>query len=162
VEVDDFFQGSALNAVDAKGRLSVPAFVRSAIEQNSKDRTIILAAHEVSPCVVAYGPGYSRRLKAELEERRGREEERGAASREGHYSSRRRAFGTVEIATYDPSGRILMPQKMRRRGRIEDLALFIGIGDVVEIWNPRIALEQGDAELRDIVLDCLDEKGMKL
>lgn len=162
MEIDDLFQGSALNAVDAKGRLSVPAFVRSAIELTSKDRTIVLAAHEVAPCIVAYGPDYSRRLRAELEERRRREEERGTGSRESHYSSRRRAFGTVEIATYDPSGRILMPQKMRRRGRIEDLALFIGIGDVVEIWNPRVAMEQGDAELRDIVLDCLDEKGLTL
>ena len=35
VEIDDFFQGSALNAVDAKGRLSVPAFVRAVVERRS-------------------------------------------------------------------------------------------------------------------------------
>ncbi len=47
--LEHLFQGSALNAVDAKGRLSVPAFLRSVIERRGEARTIVLAKHETFP-----------------------------------------------------------------------------------------------------------------
>ena len=158
---EDLFQGSALNAVDAKGRLSVPAFVRSTIERRSDARAIVIGAHEVAPCLTAYGRGYARYLFSEMERRRLAEEERGTGL-ETHYSRARRLFGMTEDATYDTSGRIVLGPMMRRRGKIEDLALFVGVGPVVEIWNPRIALEQDDAELREIATYYLEEKGIKL
>ena len=34
--LEHLFQGSALNAVDAKGRVSVPAFLRQVIERDYK------------------------------------------------------------------------------------------------------------------------------
>jgi MraZ protein len=49
---------------------------------------------------------------------------------------------------------------MRRKGRIGDLALFVGVGGTVEIWNPRIALEQGDRDLKEIAAWRLEEKGI--
>ena len=39
VAFEHLFQGSALNAVDAKGRVSVPASLRSVIEKRSKKGT---------------------------------------------------------------------------------------------------------------------------
>ena len=49
VALEHLFQGSALNAVDAKGRVSVPAFLRSVIERRGDSRTIVLAKHEAFP-----------------------------------------------------------------------------------------------------------------
>jgi MraZ protein len=49
---------------------------------------------------------------------------------------------------------------MRRKGKIEDLALFVGIGGIVEIWNPRIALVEGDRDLKEIAAWRLEEKGI--
>jgi MraZ protein len=159
VEIDDFFQGSALNAVDAKGRLSVPAFVRSVIERRSDSRAIVVGAHEVSPCLTAYGRNYARNLWSDLERRRLAEEERGGTLDE-HYARARRMFGMTEDVPYDTSGRIILPPMMRRKGRIEDLALFVGVGGIVEIWNPRVALEQGDRDLQEIAAYRLEEKGL--
>ncbi len=68
----------------------------------------------------------------------------------------------TEDVPYDTSGRIVLPPMMRRKGGIEDLALFVGVGGTVEIWNPRIALEQGDADLKDIAAWRLEEKGLSL
>ena len=98
VELEHLFNGSALNAVDAKGRLSVPAFIR----------------------------------------------------------------GVIERRTYDTSGRIILPPMMRRKGRIEELALFVGVGGTFEIWNPHLALESGDDDLRDLAAYRLEEKGIAL
>jgi MraZ protein len=159
VEIDDFFQGSALNAVDAKGRLSVPAFVRSVIERGSEARAIVIGAHEISPCLTAYGRNYARNLYREMERRRLAEEERGGTIQD-HYARARRTFGMTEDVPYDTSGRIILPPMMRRKGGIEDLALFVGVGGTVEIWNPRVALEQGDPDLRDIAAWRLEEKGI--
>jgi MraZ protein len=159
VDIDDFFQGSALNAVDAKGRLSVPAFVRSVIERKSDAKAIVIGAHEVLPCLTAYGRGHARNIYIEMERRRLAEEEKGG-SLDDHYARAHRMFGMVEDIPYDPSGRIVLPPMMRRKGGIEDLALFVGIGGVVEIWNPRTALEKGDRDLKEIAAFRLEEKGM--
>ena len=51
--LEHLFQGSALNAVDAKGRVSVPSFLRSVIERRGDSRTIVLAKHEAFPCLSA-------------------------------------------------------------------------------------------------------------
>jgi MraZ protein len=159
VQIDDFFQGSALNAVDAKGRLSVPAFVRNVIERRSDGRFIVVGAHDVSPCITAYGRSYAHNLYEEMERRRLVEEEKGG-SLDDHYDRARRLFGMTEDVPYDPSGRIVLPPMMRRKGKIEDLALFVGIGGVVEIWNPRIALEVGGRDLKEIAAYRLEEKGL--
>ena len=159
--IEDFFQGSALNAVDAKGRLSVPAFVRSVIERRSDARAINVGAHEVSPCLTGYSRAHSQELYAELERRRLAGEEKGAAVEE-HYARARRLFGMTEDVPYDSSGRIILPPMMRRKGKIEDLALFVGVGGIVEIWNPRIALEEGDRDLKEIAAYRLEEKGISI
>ncbi len=51
------------------------------------------------------------------------------------------AFGASEEVPYDPSGRVVLPPMMRRKGRIEDLALFLGAGETFQIWNPRLFLD---------------------
>jgi MraZ protein len=50
---------------------------------------------------------------------------------------------------------------MRRKGQIEDYALFVGTGGTFEIWNPRLALKSKDQDLRDLAAFRLEEKGLK-
>ena len=50
------------------------------------------------------------------------------------------AFGATEEVPYDSSGRIVLPPMMRRKGEIEDLALFLGTGETFQIWNPKLFL----------------------
>src|SRR3954453_5089279 len=74
VALEHLFQGSALNAVDAKGRVSIPSFLRSVIARRGDARTITLAKHEACPCLSAYGPAYGA-LKDSNPERLGPYEE---------------------------------------------------------------------------------------
>ena len=78
MELEHLFNGSALSAVDAKGRLSVPAFIRGVVERRSDAKAVVIGVHEVSPCLNAYDRGYARHLFAENERRRLAEEARGA------------------------------------------------------------------------------------
>jgi MraZ protein len=157
LELEHLFNGSALNAVDAKGRLSVPAFIRSVVERRSDAKAIIIGMHEVDPCLVAYDRNHARNLYGENERRRLTEE---ASDPKAHFARARRTFGVTEEVPYDSSGRIILPPMMRRKGRIEDLALFLGVGGTFEIWNPRLALESGDSDLRELAAYRLEEKGI--
>ena len=65
--LEHLFQGSALNAVDAKGRVSVPAFLRSVIERRGDARNIVLAKHDAFTALAAYDPAYAALKHAKLE-----------------------------------------------------------------------------------------------
>lgn len=156
VELEHLFNGSALNAVDAKGRLSVPAFIRQIVERRSGANAIILGLHEVDPCLTAYDRDYNRILYNDNERRRLAEE---GANPQAHHSRARRTFGVTEEVSYDSTGRISLPPMMRKRGQIEDLALFVGVGGTFEIWNPHLALQSGDADLSALAAWRLEERG---
>lgn len=161
MELEHLFNGSALNAVDAKGRLSIPAFIRSVVERRSDAKAVVIGAHEVDPCLTAYDRGFARQIHIENERRRLNEESKTGSGDNNHFRRARRTFGLTEDVPYDPSGRIIMPPMMRRKGRIEDLALFVGVGGTFEIWNPFVAFEQGDEDLRELAAYRLEEKGLQ-
>jgi len=161
VDLEHLFNGSALNAVDGKGRLSVPAFIRGVVERRSDAKAIILGQHAVDPCLTAYDRGYGRHLQAEIERKRLIEEAAGSDAT-AHFARARRTFGITEDVPYDTSGRIILPPMMRRKGQIEELALFVGVGGTFEIWNPYVALQSGDEDLKDLAAYRLEEKGLPL
>ncbi len=161
VALEHLFQGSALNAVDAKGCVSVPAFLRSVIERRGDAKTIVLAKHESFPCLSAYDPAYAALKHSKLERLFEKEEGNPAAALD--YQQRNlMAFAATEEVPYDSSGRIVLPPMMRRTGGIEDLALYLGTGETFQIWNPRLLLKDKNIpeDLKDIVRYRLEERGL--
>ena len=158
--LEHLFQGSALNAVDAKGRVSVPAFLRGVIERRGDARTIVLARHESFACLSAYDPAYAALKHAKLE-RLLEKEETGADAQLDYQQRNLMAFAATEEVPYDSSGRILMPPMMRGKGEIGDLALFLGAGETFQIWNPRLLLKDPriPEDLKDITRFRLEERG---
>ena len=159
--IEHLFQGSALNAVDAKGRVSVPAFLRQVIERRGDARTIVLAKHEQFPALSAYDPAYAAQKHLKLE--RLLEKEETSPDAELAYQRRTMmAFGASEEVPYDTSGRIVLPPMMRRKGGIEDLALFIGAGETFHIWNPKLFLDDTNVpeDMKDIARYRLEERGL--
>ena len=159
--LEHLFQGSALNAVDAKGRVSVPAFLRSVIERRGDARTIVLAKHEQFACLSAYDPAYAA-LKHSKLERLLEKEETGAKAQLEYEQRNLMAFAATEEVPYDSSGRIVLPPMMRRKGGIAELALFLGTGETFQIWNPQTLLEDKriPEDLKDIARYRLEERGV--
>ena len=161
--LEHLFQGSALNAVDAKGRVSVPSFLRSVIERRGDSHTIVLAKHDAFPCLSAYDPAYAALKHSKLERLLEKEETNAQAQLE--YQQRNlMAFAATEEVPYDSSGRIVLPPMMRRKGQIDDLALFLGTGETFQIWNPKLFLAEASIpeDLKDIARFRLEERGLKL
>ena len=159
--LEHLFQGSALNAVDAKGRVSVPAFLRQVIERRGDARNIVLAKHDAFKALSAYDPAYAALKHAKLE-RLAEKTETDPASELDYARRTMMAFGATEEVPYDSSGRVLLPPMMRAKGGIEELALFIGVGETFQIWNPRLFLADPNIpdDMKDIARFRLDERGV--
>ena len=73
------------------------------------------------------------------------------------------AFAATEEVPYDTSGRIVLPPMMRRKGELEELALFLGAGETFQIWNPKLFLKDAriPEDMKDIARFRLEEKGLK-
>jgi MraZ protein len=161
VALDHLFQGSALNAVDGKGRVSIPSFLRSVIERRGDAKTIVLAKHANFPALSAYDPAYAALMHAKLERLLEKEETSPDAQLE--YQQRNlMAFAATEEVPYDSSGRIVFPPMMRRKGQIGELALFLGTGETFQIWNPQLLLDDAriPEDLKDIARYRLEERGL--
>lgn len=156
--MDEIFQGNALNAVDAKSRLSVPAFVRSVLDRSSDARAVHIGAHGRMPCLTVFGQSYAEYLIGELDRLRLREEAAGADP-DAFEDHERGLFGMSERVNYDAGGRIVLPPLLREEARIEDLALFVGRGRFVEMWNPSVAIEMGGDKLKKIASFYLKQRG---
>jgi len=154
LEREHLFRGSALNAVDAKGRLSVPAFIRQKIERRSDEKLLVLATHHEFQCLVGYDANYSAVMHDRAERRLGDNPDPMA-----ELELNAGLFGTTVDVPYDPSGRIVLPPRLKRRAGIEDLAMFVGMGGDFQIWNPQAALKSESRVLRDLAADLLDERG---
>jgi MraZ protein len=161
VALEHLFQGSALNGVDAKGRVSVPAFLRSVIERRGDARTIVLAKHETFACLSAYDPAYAA-LKHSNIERLLEKNEQEEGAQLAYQQSNLLAFAVSEEVPYDSTGRILLPTMMRRKGGIADLALFLGVGETFQIWNPQTLLgdDRIPEDLKDVCRYRLEERGL--
>ena len=49
-------------------------------------------------------------------------------------------MGIVDVVPFDASGRFVLQGFPRKYAKIEDVALFLAVGDVFEIWNPAVLI----------------------
>lgn len=140
VEITDFFHGGMLNAVDAKGRVSLPSAFRSVIDRRASrdgqgdDKIVKIGQHEKYDCLQAFDATYSRRLYEKIAKRV--EEGEAADSMSALDEAQLEAFGSVNDVSYDGGGRMVLSPLLRAVSGIEDLAYFVGAGETFQIWNP--------------------------
>ncbi|AJP71425.1 division/cell wall cluster transcriptional repressor MraZ [Sphingomonas hengshuiensis] len=150
--MSSLFHGSALCEVDADGNVPMPGFVNEALDADRPE--LLVGKHESDACLVGYDRAHLDTVAARNERRRLADEARGEDAR-GHYRRMRRSFGLVgRMPRADATLRI--PAEMRHLGRIGGLALFLGAGDRFEIWNPDLAMQSDDDQVRALAAFTLD------
>ncbi len=133
----ELFEGFALQAVDQKGRVAIPADLRNAAERNSDIRQIVVGLHPYDPCLSAHDLSWSK----EKYERIDRKEQQA-----------------------DDSGRFVIPPFFRMKAGIQKWALFYGSGETFDIWAPERLMNdaQADPMLREICEYLCQAKGVTL
>ena len=155
--LEHLFQGSALNAVDAKGRVSMPAAFRAIIDQRLAGlslhgdalRTVKMSPAAELGCIEVVDASYIESVKAdvmlEAEEEAGGP---GAKAKALYQKKIFRRLGLFTDVTYDEAGRMVLPQLLRDEAGIEGEAVFFGGGDSFQIWSPeKFAAEYGDVPM---------------
>ncbi|HEX8301879.1 division/cell wall cluster transcriptional repressor MraZ [Sphingomonas sp.] len=157
----ELFEGFALQAVDQKGRVAIPADLRAAAERNSDIRQIVVGAHPFDPCLSAHDLSWSKEKYERIDMR---QQLAGDLGEQTDVRAKRRAFGLVEKAPYDDSGRFVIPPFFRAKAGIDKWALFYGSGETFDIWSPERLMSAAnvDPALREICEYLCQTKGVKL
>jgi MraZ protein len=157
----ELFEGFALQAVDLKGRVAIPADLRAAVERNSELRQIVVGRHPFDPCLSAHDVAWSK----EKYDRIDRVEQLAIdAGRPIDPRAKRRAFGIVEKVPFDDSGRFVIPPFFRQKAEVANWAFFNGSGETFDIWSPQVLMRTDgvDEEIREICDYLCQAKGVKL
>ena len=134
------YLGSALNAVDAKSRVSVPPSFREIVAARSTERDLLVGKSSFDDCLIAYDPSFIDSLRTEIEARFG-----PVASRE-KAAAARRAYGSAIPLKIDDAHRLTLTAGLKEAGGIDRLAFFVGMDAYFEIWDPATYLALPDAD----------------
>ena len=121
------FLSTYVNKVDKKGRVSVPANFRSAL-QKEDFQGIVAYGSFVNECIEACGMERIGRLSESIDNL-------------DPYSEERDAFATAILGgsfqlPFDGEGRIILPETLMHDIGINEQAVFVGKGATFEIWSP--------------------------
>jgi MraZ protein len=116
------FYGEFEHSIDDKGRITVPARFRSRLDAG------LVVTKGIDPCLSLYPAD----IWAALAEEIAALPITNAKARE----FQRQRFGGAVDALPDKLGRIGLPNYLREYANVDKQAVFIGLYDHCEIWNP--------------------------
>ena len=129
------FRGESLHKVDSKGRVSIPAQFRRVLEEADPDFStgmnpscVLVHSQKGKKCL----EGYSISSINEVDD---------LVSDLPLYSREREILERMlnaqsSYAQIDDNGRLVLSQKLRELIGVSLEAIFIGMGDKFQIWNP--------------------------
>lgn len=136
------FLSTYVNRIDKKGRVSVPASFRAALEASGSPILFVTPHHEL-PTIDANSHSWMEQLVSRLDELPMFSRERG--------NLEHTILGKTRDLTIDPEGRIMLPRPLLDQCGIDGEAAFVGLGRYFQIWRPE-TLEAHRAEAQEATL----------
>lgn len=130
------FLSTYVNRIDKKGRVSVPASFRAALEGSGSPVLYVTPHHEL-PTIDGNSAAWMEQLVARLDELPMFSRERS--------NLEHTILGKTRDLTLDPEGRITLPKPLLEKTGVEDQVAFVGLGRYFQIWEPA-ALEAHRAQ----------------
>jgi MraZ protein len=121
------FFGSYAMKIDGKGRVSMPAAFRDALQKSGSPDAVLMPT-EASPVIEGCDRGFVDELVT-------RTYTPGSMSEPARQRILLR-LGEIVTLSFDPEGRFVFPAALRGHAGIEDTAVFVGQGRTFQIWHP--------------------------
>ncbi|PZR40403.1 MAG: division/cell wall cluster transcriptional repressor MraZ [Azospira oryzae] len=124
-----FFTSQFESKLDAKGRLVLPARIKSQLPQESGVQELVVRKG-FEQCLTLYPMVEFKKVFSKIS---------GLNEFNEEYRKLQRNFlsGVVTVEL-DNSGRFLIPKAMLTYAQIDKDAMLVGMGNKVEIWNPSV------------------------
>ena len=153
------YQGYAITGIDGKGRVAIPASLRSTIEKNGEGRIVTITREAGAPFLSGNDNKAGHLLRQQITSDESAERVGGGSF--DRRNALRRSFGPVEEVPFDASGRFILPKFMRDKAQLTDTAFFFGLGDMFEIWNPHVLLATPSVDelMREVCEWLLSDRG---
>ena len=119
------FRGVTQQALDAKGRLAVPAKHRDALAMNGQGRLVLTA--DPSRCLLLYPLAAWEPIQARLMSL--------SSFNDKIRSLQRLLVGYADDVDIDGAGRILVPPSLRRYANLDKHVVLVGQGHKFELWD---------------------------
>ncbi len=143
------FKGEYEHSVDEKGRVALPSRLRKALSPDAQERFTLLRGLEA--CLYLYPQDEWEAVEDKLSKI-------NSFSRQGR-TVKRNFLRYAEDVTLDKQNRIAISPQLKEWSGIDGSAIFIGMGERIEIWAPD-KLEEIDNNLDDEVYQDLFEQVM--
>jgi len=154
------FNDVHLNGVDPKGRVSLPAAFRQTIEIRCSggkvapglEKILRMSKNPNLPCIdVSDG-----RQIAEHEEQMDAHaariaEQSGRLHGDVLEEEEAKAYPLMKDVGFDAAGRMVLPERLRAKARIDGDAFFVGRGRRFRIWNPDVLRATPGGETADVI-----------
>jgi len=139
------FTGQYEHSLDEKGRLTVPARLRSRLGDH-----FVLTIAPPDPCLALYPDAAWSDFCGKLE---------SAARKDNRYRSFvRHLFANSDEVTLDSAGRLLVPQALREYAKIDRDVVLVGTLTRVEVWSQATWSKAGAPP--DGMADLMTELGL--
>jgi len=123
----ELFLSTFVNKVDRKGRVSVPATFRSALQAHRNPNQVVLIPSFKYEALDGTGSDHLTEMMQGL-------------STLDQYSDRRDdlslVFAESRSLQIDGEGRIVLPDEIKDRAHIGDEVAFVGLGKMFQLWEP--------------------------
>jgi MraZ protein len=138
------FKGYALQGIDGKSRVALPAPMRLIVERLGGEPKLTMTDDRKRGCLRASDLGWADRLGDQTAADANRALDAGREI--DRYEIGSSAFGPLDDVPFDASGRFILPPYLKGKGKLGALAFFWGAGDTIEIWSPEVLLADPNAD----------------
>lgn len=128
------FSGTFINSIDPKGRLSIPAKLRSLLADTYGDELLVVTRRK--DALVAYPASEWAKTKARVDAM--------PNGNEKDLIYRSRISPAVEC-TFDRQGRIALPASLRTIAKFEKEIVIVAMAGKIEMWSQNLFDEQLEA-----------------
>ena len=140
------FVGESTHTLDSKSRVFVPKRIQDEIPRNEEGERAVVITRGFERCLFLFpGSDFEQMIERLRTQAFGGEELR---------RMQRLFFSNAHRASVDGSGRLLIPEKLRKVAGLEKEVVIVGVADRVEMWSQ--AAWDAFNESHDAEFDNLD------
>ena len=143
------FKGQYEHSIDAKGRIAFPAKMRKVLSPDAQERFVVVRGLET--CLYLYPDNEWCDVENALSKANN-------FTRTGRIA-KRNFLRYAEDAVLDKQHRLALPYEHTNYAQINGKAIFIGMGQYIEIWSPDV-LAKIDADLDPDAFEAIFEQVM--